>query len=230
MGDLGRRRRAVGHRVVVVLAGDLDRAGRRGGAPGGCRRGGRRAACRSSAPRAVASSWWPRQMPKTGTSPSRPPDGVGGVADRGRVARAVGQEHAVGLAGQHLGGRRWTPAPPRRWRCSPRWRRMVALDAEVVGDDPARARRRPCRARCVVTVGDQVDAVGARLGHAPPPSASTSSAVPNAPGMAPASRRWRVSRRVSMPAMPGTPWRRRNASRSRVAAPAAAAGGPGRGR
>ena len=27
---------------------------------------------------------------------------VGGVRDRRRVARAVGEEHAVGLAGEHL--------------------------------------------------------------------------------------------------------------------------------
>ena len=33
----------------------------------------------------------------------------------------------------------------------------------------------------------------------------TWSAVPNAPGIAPESRRWRVRRRVSIPAMPGTP-------------------------
>jgi hypothetical protein len=42
----------------------------------------------------------------------------------------------------------------------------------------------------------------------------TSSAVPKAPGIEPASRMWRVSRRVSTAAMPGTPWRRRKASRS----------------
>ena len=43
---------------------------------------------------------------------------------------------------------------------------------------------------------------------------AVSSAVPKAPGMAPASRMWRVRRRVSMPAMPATPWRRRKPSRS----------------
>src|SRR5205823_1657780 len=43
------------------------------------------------------------------------------------------------------------------------------------------------------------------------------SSVPDAPGSGPASRRWRVSGRVSMPAMPGTRWRRRNSSRLSVA-------------
>ena len=40
------------------------------------------------------------------------------------------------------------------------------------------------------------------------------SAVPKAPGMAPASRRCLVNRRVSTPAMPGTSWDRSKSSRS----------------
>jgi hypothetical protein len=41
-----------------------------------------------------------------------------------------------------------------------------------------------------------------------------SSAVPKAHGMEPASRRWRVRRRVSTPVMAGTPWRARKEHRS----------------
>ena len=66
-------------------------------------------------------------------------DGVAG--DRGRVAGAVREEHAVGLAGEDLGGRRGgghdlDGGDP------PRWRRIVRLDAEVVGDDRAAPRDR----------------------------------------------------------------------------------------
>ena len=135
-------------REVVVLAGDLDRAGARGAAPGGCRRGGRTGSLTVAPPSAVASSWWPRQMPKTGTSPSRPPDGLDGVGHGGRVAGTVGQEHAVGLAGQHVGGGRGRPARPRPWPMPARWRRIVRLDAEVVGDDARTvAVADACRAR-----------------------------------------------------------------------------------
>ncbi len=44
----------------------------------------------------------------------------------------------------------------------------------------------------------------------------TSSAVPKAPAMAPASRMWRVRRRVSMPVIPGTPDALSHESRSRL--------------
>ena len=54
-------------------------------------------------------------------------DGVRRAGDRGRVAGAVRQEHPVGLAGEHVGGRvdagttsTWQPAPTR-------WRRIVRL-------------------------------------------------------------------------------------------------------
>ena len=43
---------------------------------------------------------------------------------------------------------------------------------------------------------------------------TVSSAVPKAQGMAPASRMWRVRRRVSTPAMPGRRWRTRKEPRS----------------
>ncbi len=45
---------------------------------------------------------------------------------------------------------------------------------------------------------------------------SDSPAVPNEHGMAPWSRKWRVSRRVSMPAIPGTEKRTRNSSSDAV--------------
>ena len=78
-------------------------------------------------------------MPNTGTSPSSPRDGVDGVGDRGRVAGAVGQEDAVGLAGQRRrppgvdAGTTSTVAEPAEVA------QDRALDAEVVGHDPAAA-------------------------------------------------------------------------------------------
>ena len=90
-----------------------------------------------------------------------------------------------------------------------------ALDAEVVGDDRARRRRLPS---CTVygsargDLGDEVDAVGARLGRGRGAQRRPPTAVPNAPGIAPVSRSSRVSRRVSMPAMPLMPKRRSIAS------------------
>ena len=51
--------------------------------------------------------WWPRQMPKVGTLAL---DAFAGGGDRVvaglRIARPVGQEHAVGLQRQRLGRRR----------------------------------------------------------------------------------------------------------------------------
>ena len=64
----------------------------------------------------------------------QPADGVDGVGHRGRVARTVGEEHAGGLAGQHVGGggrrRHHLHVEPRGEVAQDR-----ALDAEVVGDD-----------------------------------------------------------------------------------------------
>ena len=60
-------------------------------------------------PSASASSWWPRQMPNSGTLlVEHALDRRHGVAaGRRRIARAVRQEHAVGLVAQDvLGGRR----------------------------------------------------------------------------------------------------------------------------
>ena len=67
-----------------------------------------------------------------------------------------------------------------------------------------------------MTRGDEVDAVGARVRPRPrraprPRRCRTRRAA------RPRSRRWRVRRRVSMPLMPGTPWRTRRSSRLPVA-------------
>ena len=78
-----------------------------------------------------------------------------------------------------------------------------ALDAEVVGDDVERRVGVADRVRLVGgDVGDEVDAVGRRAAAAAATRTAASS-VPNAPGIAPCSRRWRVRRRVSMPAIAG---------------------------
>ena len=79
-----------------------------------------------------------------------------------------------------------------------------ALDAEVVGDDRGgAARRRPCTARR----GDLRRRGRCRRCPARRAAAARSVGlgrpVPNAPGIAPVSRIRRVSRRVSIPAMPG---------------------------
>ena len=213
-------------RVVVVLAGDLDRAGRARGAPGGCRRGGRTAACRCRRRAPGRGVWWPRQMPNTGTSPEqrarwrrprrRP--------RRDRRGRSTGTRRRA--RGRAPRPRSSTPGRPRPAATPTEVAQDRALDAEVVGDDPE---RRVLAADGVGLgggdVGDEVDAVGAGLG-APRRHVTAVSSVPNAPGMAPASRRWRVSRRVSMPAMPGTPWRTQEGRRgSPSAAPVAVAAG-----
>ncbi len=83
-------------------------------------------------------------MPNTGTSPSSPRTVVGRALDGGRVAGAVRQEDAVGLAGEHVGrgrGRRHhlDVAPGADEVAQDR-----ALDPEVVRDDAERrVARRP---------------------------------------------------------------------------------------
>ena len=126
---------------VVVLAGDLDVAGR------------------LVAHRMVAAVVAERQLERVAAE--RPAeqlmaeadaedrhlaeqlgDGVDRVADHRRVARAVRQEHAVGLACQHLGrGRRGRHDLDRAEAGEVAQDR--ALDAEVEGDDRAAWRR--CR-------------------------------------------------------------------------------------
>ena len=66
------------------------------------------------APEARPMSWWPRQMPNTGM-PRRVEDladRLDGVVAGLRIARAVGQEHAVGLHASALRAPASAPAPP----------------------------------------------------------------------------------------------------------------------
>ena len=84
-------------------------------------------------PSAAPSSWWPRQTPKTGTSPRNQPDLGDEVAERRRVAGAVGEEHAVGpRARTSAGVPAGTTSTVATASCEDR-----PLDAEVVGDDPS---------------------------------------------------------------------------------------------
>ena len=98
-------------------------------------------------------------------------DGVDGVGDGRGVAGAVGEEDAVGLAGQHLGRRRADAGTTSTVAMPAEVAQDRGLDAEVVGHDPRAGRRRPVKygvgAWC--TCGDQVDAVGAGLGRRRPP-------------------------------------------------------------
>ena len=79
----------------------------------------------------------------------------------------------------------------------------------------ATMRRSPPPGRGATVYGSAQVTVATRSTPSVPGSATaaalraTSSPAPNAPGIAPASRMWRVRRRVSTPAMPGTPCRRR---------------------
>ena len=151
--------------------------------------------------------WCPRQMPNTGTLPSsaahvaraRTSTGRRDRRDRSRGTRRRVRARARPPPASTAGTTStWQPACDELVEDRP-------LDAEVVRDHEERARRRdrPCTARGVVTLGDEIR-------PSVPPSAcaaasSTSrSATPNAPGIAPALRMWRVSRRVSIPAMPAT--------------------------
>ena len=128
-------RRVRRHRVVVVLAGDLDAAG---GQPldrvVAAVVAERQLVGRP--PRAEASSWWPRQIPKIGTSPSRPwmapmvpvtAAGSPGPLDRNTPSGWRASTSAARGAGRHDldGGELAEVAEDRR------------LDAEVVGHDPA---------------------------------------------------------------------------------------------
>ncbi len=150
---------AVGDGVVVVLAGDLDRT------------------VRHPAHRVVAAVVAERQLvgsaaegggqqlmaeadPEHRHLAEQAADGVDGVTDRRRVARAVGEEHPVGLAGQHRRGR-----GGRRHHLDGGQATQVAqdgaFDPEVVGDHPQRPVADGVRLGGG-HLGRQVDAVGAR--------------------------------------------------------------------
>ncbi len=160
MGDVGGGDRPLRHRVVVVLAGDLDRpVGQaldrvvaavvaEGELVGGAAQGRRQ--------QLVAEA-----DPEDGNVPDQVADGVDGVGDGGGVARAVGQEDPVRAAGQDVvgGRRRGDDVDGCDFRQEPQ---DACLDAEVVGDD----RQRPVTHPVLDRGGDlldQVDAVGAGL-------------------------------------------------------------------
>ena len=109
------------------------------------------------------------------------------------------------------------------------------LDPEVVGDHP----QRPVADRVRAGGGDlgrQVDAVGARLGAGAASMRAASSSAPGpltgpkAPGMEPASRRWRVRRRVSIPARPGSRCSCEEVAQAAAPTASCSGGAPARGR
>ena len=87
----------------------------------------------------------------------------------------------------------------RQWRCCPRWRRIVRFHSEVVGHDTFGARHRSSYGSSGRhDAGHEVDHHRSQVqSTATCLSSVASSTVPKAPGMAPASRMWRVRRRVS---------------------------------
>ena len=108
-GDAGRRPAAADHPLLGAARADR---GRRGSAahrapvarrPPVARDHAVGAPC--SSPARVCWNWWPRQMPNTGTLPTHLAHRVDDVAERRRVAGAVGEEDGV--------GRRGRAAPPR---------------------------------------------------------------------------------------------------------------------
>ena len=166
VGDRGDRRHVVGgHREVVVLAGDLDPAGghllhRMVGAVVSEGQLDRRAAeGRGQQLMAQADAEHGNRRAE------QPGDDVRGCVDARWIPWSVGEEDAVGLAGQRFLGR-----GRRRHDVDRSERGEVAqdraLDAIVVGDDAA---RRAVGSRHRVRLGrrdrgDEVDPVGARFG------------------------------------------------------------------
>ena len=160
-----------------------------------------------------ASNWCPRQMPNTGTSPRRAPIWVRtsarGPGSPGPLERNTpsGSMARTSNADVDAGTIVTSPSPA---RC----RMMVALMPKSKA-----TMRRPPPVEATV-VGASHVTVDTRSRPSVPGSTVAAaasvarSAVPKAPGMAPASRRWRVRRRVSIPAIPGTPWVRSSPSRS----------------
>ncbi len=161
MRDLDAAGQGVEHGEVVVLAGDLDRPRVEAAhrvvaavmAEGQLEDGGAQGAGQQLVAQADAED---------GHLAEQLADGVRGVAHGGRVAGSVGQEHAVGLASQHLGGR----GGGRHHLDGGDLAQLGQdgpLDAEVVGHHPTGA----VADRVRLGAGDgghQVDAVGARLG------------------------------------------------------------------
>ena len=110
--------------------------------------------------------WCPRQMPNTGTLPSSSLHAVArATSTGGGIAGTVGEEHAVGLAGEHVGrGRRRGHDLDLATRCH----ELVedrALDPEVVRDDEKAASSGPTvYGSAVVTSATRSLPVGAAVG------------------------------------------------------------------
>ena len=144
------------------------------------------AACRCVAPSASARSWWPRQIPKIGTSPSSPATTARLGAERRGVARAVGEEDAVGLERADLVGRVVDAGTTvTRERAEASWRTDRRLDAVVEGHDVRAPGPERVGRRAVVTSRHEVAAVGAARGARRGARRRSGRPVPKAPGSAP---------------------------------------------
>ena len=203
MGDLRRGQRALGHRVVVVLGGDLHPA--------------RGQPAHRVVPAVVAEGELVGRGAEGGgqqlVAKADPEHRHRPCAARARISsmtpgRAAGspgpleRKIAVGLEGQDLvggGGRR---NHGHRGQLAELAQHGL-LDAEVVGHHPVRPVA-PGEGGRSWSRRHQVDAVGGRGGAGRGHQVRLGRAVPKAQGMDPGSRRWRVSRRVSMPVIPGT--------------------------
>ena len=161
-----------------------------------------------SSPAARESSWWPRQMPNTGLVREQLADRLDDVVERRRVARARargrsrrGRGRAARRAGVVHGYSSSTA--PRLVKLRMIERLMPVSSAMMRGPSPSPwvsgSRHRH--------LAGEVAADHARLGvhalHRLAPAACAAEKIP--PRIAPASRMWRTSARVSTPLMPGTP-------------------------
>ena len=218
VGDLGAAVGGVGDRVergvdgeAVVVRGDLDLAGRPvlhrlvDAAVAVLQLVG--AEAERAAEDLVAEADAEQRRPALQHPAHHGDRAVGG----GRVAGAVGEEHAVGVHGVDVldGGRRGQHVHLDAALGHPV--RGHALDAQVDGGDgePLRADRRDDVRLLGGDLGGQVAPFisGAwRTSASMVPSSGRASPEKMPTRMAPRSRRWRVRARVSMPLMPTTPW------------------------
>ena len=93
-------------------------------------------------PKAWARIWLPRQMPKIGFLPMQLAEFLVDVAERGRIAGAVGEEDAVRVFREHLGGGGGGVDHLDLEAGLAQAAQDVELDAEIVGDDPVADRRK----------------------------------------------------------------------------------------
>ena len=138
-------------REAVVVARDLDDAGRAGPSRAGSRRDARTSSCTSGRRAPGRAAGARGRSRRSAPCPSRSRAAVDPVRRRRRVAGAVRQEHAVEAPAAHLGGGR---LGREHGRLDPRAGEQpqdVPLHAEVVGGHPedaaALGRRRPDQRR-----------------------------------------------------------------------------------